>query len=171
MNYKKKNIILAISFCVFLWLSWKLAIGETVELAEELNHLDENLKSLEDAPEKIRLMEAKLEQVEGKTKKLYSGVLEMRKELLAEVTKLSLEYNLSLKKFPDYYSQEKEGIELTTSPIVLSGDFKKMVRFIHEFEQKNVSGKISSTLFKINESPRNKVRTLYLTLYIQSINL
>ena len=164
-------MILIGSFLIFLWLSWNLALKETFILAGEIGQIRTDLKALEDAPNKIRLLEGKLKKVEGKTKQLHSGVLEMRKALLSEVSDLANKYQLSLKNFPDYFSQQKEGIELTTSSLVLSGDFKQMVQFIDEFERMKISGKISSASFKIDESPRTKKRSLYLTLYVQSINL
>ena len=171
MTYKKRNIILLASVLILLYLSWNLAIGETVKLADQVSQIETDLKNLENAPNEIARLESELSQVKGKTDKLYSSVLDMRKSLLSEISDLANQYQLTLKSFPDYYLQQKEGIELTTSPIVLSGNFKGMVQLINEFENKNISGKISSTLFEIKESPRTKKRTLYLTLYVQSINL
>lgn len=170
MTYKKKNIVLLISFVVFLYLSWTLAIQETVELSTALEKTKTELKKIENAPTLIAQLEGELSRVRDQSQRLYSGVLEMREGLYSEISMLAQKHQLSLNRFPNYYSQEKEGIELTTSLLVLSGDFKKMVQLVEEFEKANTSGKISSTLFEVDESPRNKKRSLYLTLYIQSIN-
>ena len=171
MTYKRKNIILLSVFVLFLYVSWEVAIKETFIVTDNLSKVEEELKKIENAPIEISRLEGQLGQFKSKSQKLYSGVLEMRKGLLSEVSALANKYDLSLKSFPDYYLQQKEGIELTTSLLVLSGEFNNMVKLISDFEQTNKAGKISSTLFEVEQSPRSKKRELYLTLYVQSINL
>jgi len=170
VSYKRRNIVLSIVVLLFCWISWNIAIQETVLLKKDLNQARTTLDQVKDAPLRIKILEKKLEQVKGSSNRFYSGILEMRQALLSEVTLLIEKYDLSLKRFPDYFLHENEGIELTTSPIVLTGAFLDMLRFIDEFEKKNFNGKISATTFEIEESPRTKKRTLYLTIYVQSIN-
>ncbi len=170
MSYRNKNRVLLVSALVFLLLSWKLAIQETVILSDSLAKTEAELKKMENAPQLISELELELRTIKKQSQRLYSGVLEMREGLYSEISMLAEKHKLSLNRFPNYYAQEKEGIELTTSLLVLSGDFKNMVRLIDEFEKANTSGKISSTYFEVDQSPRTKKRNLYLTLYIQSIN-
>jgi len=171
MSFKKKNIILLIMTLLFCILSWKLAFKETYNLYQNIEIIENDLKNAESAPEKILKLETELNLMNGNTIMLYSSVLEMRESLLAEISHLTSKYNVKFNSFPEYYIQEKENFELTTSPIVLQGSFRNLLLLLAEFEKNNTSGKISSTNFRIEESPRNGKRSLYLTLYIQSINV
>lgn len=171
MSYKKKNIILWVSTLLFFILSWNLAFQETIELSQNIERIENQLSNVDRAPREIAKLESELKQMQGSTKMLYSSVLEMRESLLSEISELSSKYDVSLKSFPEYYIQDKESFELTTSPIVLQGEFKDLIQLMDEFERMNTSGKVSSAYFNIEESPRTRKRSLFLTLYIQSINV
>ncbi len=171
MSFRKKNIILLSGTVLFLILSWNLAFKETVELSRNIERIETELTNAAKAPEEIVQLESELSLMQGNTKMLYSSVLDMRESLLAEMSQLTNKYNVSLKSFPEYYIQEKENFELTTSPIVLQGSFKNLLMLMDEFEKNNTSGKVSSAHFIIKESLRTRKRSLYLTLYIQSINV
>ncbi|MBL4707493.1 MAG: hypothetical protein JKY48_03525 [Flavobacteriales bacterium] len=140
-------------------------------MSQNIENIENQLINIERAPKEIAKLESELKQLQGSTKMLYSSVLDMRESLLYEISELSSKYNVSLKSFPEYYIQDKENFELTTSPIVLQGTFKNLVMLMDEFEKMNTSGKVSSAYFNIEESPRTKKRSLSLTLYIQSINV
>lgn len=171
MSFKKKNILLVVGALLLLILSWNLAIYETVELKNNISGVEQELQGVERAPIQIAKLEAELNQIQGNSKMLYSSVLTMRENLLAELDELTKKHSVNLKSFPEYYIQQKENFELTTSPIVLEGSFKNLLKLMDEFEKKNTSGKVSSAHFKIEESRRTGKRTLFLTLYIQSINV
>ncbi len=171
MTFRKKNIILIIGAVLLILLSWNLAIKETLGLKSKIENLQQKLTMVEQAPKQIARLENELNQIQGNSKLLYSSVLTMRESLLSEITELSIKHNVKLKSFPEYFIQEKENFELTTSPIVLEGNYKELLSLMHEFEKENTSGKISSSHFKIEESRRTGKRTLFLTLYIQSINV
>jgi predicted nuclease with TOPRIM domain len=170
VSFKKKNIILLITAVFSLYLSWTLAIHETVELSSSTAEMEQRLEAAKEAPNEIKRLELELDKVKGKTRKLYSGVQDLRKLLLSEVTALADLYELTLKSFPEHFMQQKEGMELSTSPVVLSGAYKDMLQMIYEFEQNEIAGKISSVVFEIEESPRTRNRKLFMTLYVQSIN-
>lgn len=171
MSYRKKNIILIIGVLVLFWLSWNLALVETIELEEKVSHMELELESIKNAPEEINRLKMEIDKVNHQSEKLHLSIMEMRKNLLLQVSTLADKYSLSLNSFPDYYVQSVENIELTTSPVVLSGEFKGMIQLIYDFEKNTKVGKISSASFEIKVSPRTKKRTLSLTLYVQSINL
>jgi len=171
MTYKKKNIILLVGFILLLILSWNLAMVETFNLKNQIQMVNKELRSAENAPLQIAQLNRELNQIQGNSKLLYSSVLQMREALLSELVQLTSKHRVNLKSFPEYFIQEKEDFELTTSPIILEGSFKNLLQLMDEFEKSNTSGKVSSALFRVEESRRSGKRTLYLTLYIQSINV
>ena len=139
-------------------------------MKSSIAQIEQDLLDVDKAPLQIAKLEGELNRIQGNSKMLYSSVLSMRENLLSELVQLTTKHEVNLKSFPEYYIQQKENFELTTSPIVLEGSFKNLLKLMDEFEQKNTSGKVSSAHFKVEESRRTGKRTLFLTLYIQSIN-
>ena len=171
MTFRKKNILLLAGTLVFLILSWNLAIGETFKVRSQVVQSEASLANVEKAPQQIAELKFELDKIQGNSQTLYSGILPMREALLSEITDLAYKYNAQLRSFPEYFIQEKENFELTTSPVVLEGDFKNLLKLMNELEEKNTAGKVSSAQFKIKKSLGRKDRKLFLTLYIQSINI
>lgn len=171
MTYKKRNIILFGLTLLFFFLSWSLAISETFMLSNQIDTYNHELEVIKNAPIQIAKIESELAQLEGESQVLYSGVLDFREGLLRELTSLCSEYNVKLLSFPEYLMQSQQDIELATSIVLLKGDFKNLIKLLYEFETNTSIGKISSADFYVKESRTTKKRDLYLTLYIQSINI
>jgi hypothetical protein len=171
MTFKKKNIILLMGALLLLLLSWNLAISETVNLRTKVSQAEVSLFSVERAPQEIANLKYELGKIQGNTKMLYSGILPMREALLSEITELAYKYDSQLRGFPEFFIQEKEDFELTTSPVVLEGKFENLLKLMNDFEERNSTGKISSAHFEVKRSLRKRDRKLFLTLYIQSINI
>lgn len=171
MSYKKKNIILLCGSIILLFLSYQLAFKETFAILKKNENLQTQLVDIDNAPKEIKKLENELNLVEGNSKILYSGVLQFRENLLSEMTQLSAKYNINIISFPEYFLDEKAEFALTTSPIILEGEFKNLHQLIDNFERNKSSGKISAANFKLEKMHRSKKKKLLLTLYIQSINI
>ncbi|MAC94570.1 MAG: hypothetical protein CMC96_03615 [Flavobacteriales bacterium] len=171
MSYKKKNYLLLLGSLFLFWISWELAIAETVSLVEKSKNLESQLSKVSNAPEEIAMLENRLKMIHGESQKYQLGKNEMRNRLLSKVVDLSNEHKLSLKHFPDQFVQNEQEVQLATSKIMIEGEFKNMLKLIYAYENsEEMPGKVSSAVFQVQKERWKNKRSLQLILFVQSIN-
>lgn len=170
LTYKKKTRYLLIGFAVFLLLSYQLSISNTFEARSECKTYEEQLKFIEDAPQKIAIIESQLAQIENRIGKNTVAQGDFQKLLLEKVSKYCQLNNLILREFPETNSFSRQEYLVETNVVVVEGPFIKLLKLVYELEQKSRIGKVVALQFSAKKDLKTNVLRLSATIYFQNIN-
>lgn len=169
LQYKHKYYLLLAALALLVVLMYAFAIKKTIAVIAEHNDLSKKIELAANAPQQIVSVEAQLRQMEQLV--VNENPLDFEQLLLEKVAGFCQKNGLTLIEFPKTTVSAYQDYQIFTNRIVLEGDFKTMVEFIYEAEQRYNIGKIVSVQFKRTKDMRSKRQYLYAYIYFQNIQI
>ena len=166
-KYKTRILLTITTLFIIIIIAWQAAIKPTIRLWEENNQIEEQLKSLNQAPLQISLLTKQIE-IMDKMIGYNSGAL-AQEDIVNSISRyIKNNSSIELCSFPPSHMSENENYRIETFEIELQGTFNQLVRFINFFEANREIGKFSSLGFYKNKNRVTKKDELYLKIYLQS---
>ena len=169
-TYKQKFQLLIGGGVLFFFLAYQLAIQSTLEKAADCGQLKEQLGMIQDAPEQIALTRQKLasfQHVIGNSEKGST----IHEELLDNISRFCQNNGLSVTGFPGAHQFQKNDYRVITSRVTVKGKFIPLLKLMYHVEKNSYYGRISSVIFQSQRDIKTRKRELFLTLFIQNINI
>ncbi len=158
------------AFVLLSFLSWNLAISETVGLASNCQKIEEDnlrmgstLKEISSYEKKVHLLNAQVGMGDAQ-------LTNVQQQLLALITDFGKKNSIHLRKFPAPIQIQNSGYSVSTIPVVVEGPYVALVRLLHEIEFTDQLGKVVSVDFEKELNRKTKRMELNATIYLQYIN-
>jgi hypothetical protein len=169
LTYKKRLYLLLGAGLFVFFLSYRIAIIETVKISKNLKDIREKLSQIETAPESIAILEKKIASINKMIGENLNDVPEFQKTLLDRISSFCNENSLVLREFPQVHSWTKQDYQFITCYASMEGSFIPLLKLLFDLETHFVSGRMVSVDFYSNEDHRLKKRRLIMSIYIQTI--
>ncbi|MDR1678831.1 MAG: hypothetical protein LBR81_03545 [Prevotellaceae bacterium] len=169
LSYRHKYFLLLAVLGLSAIAVYSLAIERTTAVIGEHRDLLHKMELLKDAPEQIASIEMQLKQMEQLV--AHKEPLDLEQTLLEQVSDFSQKHNLMLIEFPKTNISSYQDYRIYINKMVVEGNFKNILQFIHNAEQGRKTGKIVSVQFKQAKDIRSKQLYLYAHIYFQNIQI
>lgn len=169
MEYKKKNILLLVSFVVMLLVSYQLAIKKTVELKKRVAIQKKELSLLSNAQERLVFLKSQNSVLDSILKsKEISIASSYEQTLLNGVTKHAKKHSLQIIVFEKSHVHVNDDFQTRTYTISVKGTFADLFSF-HQDIEKDRLGIIQSVQFLKKRNYRTKKEEVSCDILIQKI--
>lgn len=150
---------------------YQLAIGKSWELYDQNKMLE--VKLAEDKAsyanrEEIAQKQAVLDQ---RISSFFIDSLNNEKILLETISTYCRQHHVVLSELPASVEYKEGNFEIGTYKIKLEGRFIPMLKMIYLLEKQSKIGRVSSVDFNMTYDYKRKKEILYMTVYIQNIQL
>lgn len=166
-KYKKRFILIVALVLLLLIVSWTWAISPTMKTFREIKAIQEQLETLENAPQQIAELRQRLDLIDkiiGKT----SSDIRQEDIINAISSYVKVGNKVELCSMPPADNFNKDGYLIKTYSLELQGSFHELVKFIYHFERVQSIGKISSAEFFIVNDRQTNRDYLRLKIFTQS---
>lgn len=161
MSFKKKNIILAISFLILCLVAYQFAIRNTLNLKSEFKTIKANKAHEQMIQSKIVQLSAQKRYLDSLVSVNKITTTNLQNELLVTLNGLSDKHKVKISKFDEPHIDSIGGIENTFHRFVLEGNYKQIINTIYDLEYDRNLGQLVSVQFKKQRNYRRN--SLYLT--------
>ena len=169
LTYKQRNTLLIPVVIILLWVSYKFAIANTIELYKNASTLEHQL--LENSPEKLAKLKVKLKKLNHKLDNYKFDDIRDKEYILGITSEFCSKNKLTLSEFPESNISEEGENQIETLTITAQGAFVSLLKLLHFLEHQNQVGRISSVQFSTQFDHKNQITRLYAKFYIQNIRL
>lgn len=169
ITYRKKFLLLQIFFLLFALVVYKISVKKTIEVKKQLNSLNKQINDLNEAPQKILVLQQKLSHLNGAVEFFFYNQHSMQDFMLEKITKYCRSNHVLIKEYPKAIIQEKADYTLETNYLVFEGGFRDLLILLYHIEQKYKLGKVASARFYKTINSKTKIPKLYMELTIQNI--
>jgi hypothetical protein len=168
-TYKKKTgYFIGGAIVAFILIYFSLISGNIAKY-KQMNGLESKLKQAQNAPENIKKLEKELGRLNTHFKYYLSDSVRNHEYILEVVSNFCQKNNVILKNLPKVISTQEKDFKVESSVIVAEGNYVNLLRLLHELEQVNKIGRVSSVDFKSYIDTKTKRTELSLTIYLQNI--
>lgn len=167
-SYKTRFIILIIGAVLFFPVVWKLALHKTFAAKTQLKELDSKLEQVENAPERIALVEKRLNYLNQLIIN-DKNIEELQERVLDEISTICRKKGLVLKEMPPMFRNLDNNYLVETINLEIAGSYHKLVQLVYELEKPSKNLNLVGINFSTIENKRLKTKQLVLSLYIQTL--
>lgn len=161
--------MLQIFFLLFTLLVYKVSIKRTIEEKKHLNVLNQQINDLNEAPQKILVLQQKLSHLNGAVEYFFFNQHSMQDFMLEQITAYCRANHVLIKEYPKAIIQERADYTVETNYLVFEGGFRDLLVLLYHIEQKYKLGKVASARFYKTINAKTKIPKLYMELTIQNI--
>lgn len=167
LTNKQKFYLLLVGVVLLVWISIKFGFSRSFELKEQINSIEMQLQTVEDAPQKLKLINERLQLYE----QLLSNVSgeETSPVLIGKIGSYCKRNGLILKEIPGKVQNQNDEFTISTYKVVVQGSYEKMVKLLDELEQNSEAGKLRAVSFQSEYNLREGRKELFGTYYLQTI--
>ncbi len=171
LSYKKKNKFLLYGGLLLLFLLYALFISDTIELHAVCSSLTGQVQMAQGAPEKVRIYEGRLTEMEKQLgmEQVQAKEGEVEQALLSTVANYCQGNGLVLREFPSTEQSAENDFKVQTNVFVVEGGFVKLLKLVYLLEQKQKLGKVSSVDFSSKKDYKTGLFALTAKVYIQNV--
>lgn len=164
----KKMSYLLIGGFLLLFLTYQLSISETIsEWRENNNYKRSGIQNVSSSS--LSKQKQQLESLNLRLKTKAKDKEELRKSLLAKVSKLVSDLKLKLVSLPEITVKNEKGFDLFINKFGIEGNYEKQVKLLNQLEKTSEYGQVVSVEWKKIKNKSTKKDQLIMSLYIQSI--
>jgi len=169
LTYKQKNKYLLIGFVLFLFLSYFMAISDTLAEWSAYGKLEKQASRLDETPQQLRGLQMKLKGlnylIENKQRS-HDGV---HASLLNVITTYCDENSILLREYPGSRENIQNDLVIETNIFEVQGSYLKLLNLVYLLEQKQRIGKVASVKFQSKKDMQSKQQILTVTMYVQNV--
>lgn len=169
MVNKKKVRYLVLTSLVLLFIVYKIAIAETINIWLNNKQIKLELSKLESAPSQIAIYEKKITSLDKLIVANDSAMNNYHGILISEISRLCKLKNVIVKYYPDGHRFKNNNFFIETNYIVLEGEFSDLLILLNKLEIQKKVGHITSVSFEAIPNFKNDSYKLNLTIYVQNI--
>lgn len=169
LTYKHIYIIVIAGISIITVCAYFFSFRNTFNTMIQYNELQDRINAINDAPQKIVSLNTKMSQMEHLL--IDNNDVDVEQVLLEKTTDFCKNTNLTLIEFPQTLYSEYQDYHILTNKVVLEGDFKSQVQYIHDSERINKIGMIAAVQLTKKKDLRTKKEQLFSYIYFQNIKL
>lgn len=166
-KYKKKFWLVVSAILLLAWIAIRFGFSKTLELKHKIGEMSTKIETIKDAPERLQVINQRLNKLDQYIGD-FSGE-DISPLLMEHAGKFCETNHMVLKELPEKHVFISNNYSIVTYKLVVKGDFKSLLRFLHELETNSVAGRIHSANFEIVYNVNNNQRELFCTYYIQAV--
>lgn len=167
-SYKIRFVLVLIGAVLFFPVVWKLALHKTLAANVQLKELNRKLEQVENAPERIALVEKRLSYLNQLIIDDENNE-ELQERVLDEISTICSKKGLILKEMPPMFRNLDNNYLVETINLEIAGSYHKLLQLVYELEQPNKNLNMVGISFSTTENKRLKTKQLVLSLYIQTL--
>ncbi|WP_430412802.1 hypothetical protein [Kordia sp.] len=168
MNNILKNRLLIGGFIVVLFICYKFAIANTVELKDEYNKLSKQEELFKNTPKQIALLKKKEQYYDSLLQVYKIGGTSLQNNILNTVTTFSNKHNLKVVDFSEPHTYVNKSLKINSYSFTVEGHFNSILQLIYTLEQKTKYGEIVSVSYEKKKNYRTGTSYLQATILLQS---
>ncbi len=161
--------LMALLIIVFAYLSYDLAIKNTIVSYRACNSYLVKISAAQDAPAQMQKINEELESINVNINTPLN--INFQELLLKKVTDFSLERNIILRELPEPHSYKEQDFLVETNKIVVEGNFIDLLTLMFEMEKEFNFSKIAGVVFASKKDQKTERIRLTLTIYYQNIKI
>ncbi|MCF2875145.1 MULTISPECIES: hypothetical protein [unclassified Tenacibaculum] len=169
MNSSQKKILIPVVFLAALFIVYKLAIKNTLELKSEYSELLKEKQLLDNATAEINYLNKKKRHLDAFLKENKISVnSSFQQILLQKITQFSLEDKVEIKAFNKPHIQKNNSTVLETYSFEIKGSYMKILKLINYIEKSNL-GELFSVSFEKKKNYRTRKEFLTAKIYLRRL--
>lgn len=147
-------------------LAWQFAVSKTFVLADQCESLAREIDEAKSAEQRLAQLKEIMNQQDGMFQSS-EGTKQYQQELFAVVSKYCTRNNLPIHSFPAPIKTRKNGFLVETTVIEIEGDFKPLLKLVHQLETEYQIGNIASVSYRVEELFKQQKKVLRVEIYVQ----
>lgn len=168
MNNKLKNRLLVGGFIVMLFICYKFAVANTIELKHEHNRLLQQEALFNNIPKQIALLKKKEHYYDSLLHVYKIGGTSLQNNILNTVTSFSNKHNLKVTSFSEPHILSDKSLTINTYTFTVQGHFNSILQLIYTLEQKTKYGEVVSVSYEKKKNHRTGTSYLQAKILLQS---
>ena len=169
MKSKKKIQLLIGGILLLLFVCYKLALQNTLDVKGEYNRLIASTESLKDTPKRLSLLHQKENYFDSILNQMDLGDTSMQNNLLRVLNEEGEKNNLKVIDFNQPHVFSSDGNELYTYSFVLNGNYNNILKTIYTLEQLGNFGDVVHVNFEKKKNYRTQRNSLTAKVLIQQL--
>jgi hypothetical protein len=171
LTYKQKTKYLLIASGLFFLFVYNFVISRTFELYSINGSLHEKVMQAQNAPDKKKMLEVKINNFNNSLNKYFIDSTKNREYILATVSEFCHKNNLVLKEVPEPIITQEKDFDIETNIVVAEGGFINLLKLVYELEQNTIVARPASVNFEKKFDYKRKKDILTLSMYLQNIRM
>lgn len=166
LSWGQKNMLLVGVLVLSCWIAYNSAIGLTVQLARDCAALEKRVDSAEQVGAQVTALECELREAErigGEATCI------THEQLLDAVANYCAENALELRDYPAPLQMNREEWNVEIHQLTVAGSYTGIVQFMEYLRASGRGHIVSVSMFSKTDN-KTKIRSLYATIYVQSIS-
>lgn len=168
MSSKSKNILLIIGFLLSLFICYKLAIKNTLDLKQNYTTLKQENRILKNTSKQLSLLKQKEKHYDSLLNKYQLKGSSVQNNLLKTINSFADNNSLSLVHFLEPHIIKSNNLIIKTYQFTLEGDYNDILLLVHKLEQQTKFGEITSLHFKKKKNFRTGKHYLQAAILLKS---
>ena len=156
MTQRTKNILLVGTFCLGLFLTFKLGISKTTSLMKEVNSMEFQSQNLIKIKNGLLNLKARENYADSLLQKNNIKNTSLQNNLLSVLTSTSETADLKVSNFNEPHIFIDKNVQRTSYQFSLVGDFNDILSLIYSLEQKYSFGNVSYLNFEKKKDYRKR---------------
>lgn len=152
-----------------LIIVFQVAISPTLGLRKSCKEKEFLLKSLSTAPQEIRLIAGKLNNIDKQLNKKSKSGYDTRDDLLEEISNYCVENRIKVFSYPELHIYNNKSFIVESNILVVKGSFKRLLNLIHHMESTVGYSRIASLKYYTELNRKTKREELFLEIIFQNI--
>jgi len=153
---------------VLFWLSFSFAFSRSLELKRQLQIIEEQLMIVQDAPQKLSLLNERLARYEQIINNMAGH--DASPLLIGKIGSFCRDHQVILMEIPVKVQYQKEEFTVSTYQVIVQGSFKKLIQLLNELEQNYDVGKLRAVSFRSEFNLKKGKKELIGNYYLQTIS-
>ncbi|MDD3685240.1 MAG: hypothetical protein PHE56_00600 [Bacteroidales bacterium] len=167
-NTKKLRLLLAV-VVIFAFVSYQLAISDTISSYKACVKLEEQYDKAKDAPQKMQVLKTQLNNLNQEIN--CPEDINFQEQLLKKITAFKGNGNIVLRELPEPIYYKEQDLLVETQVVKIEGGFHDLLKLLNEMETDFNYSKVSSAGFEIENDYKNNRLRLSLKIYFQNIKI
>lgn len=169
MTNKQKNIALILGFILVLFISYKYAISNTLELKKEYKSLKQQELLFKNVPKQFSILKQKEKYYDSLLVKYQLKGSSVQNSLLKNINTFAETNNIQLVSFLEPHIFQKDNLIYNTYQFTLQGRFNNILELIHKLEQDTKFGEITNLYFERKKNYKTGKRYLEASVLLRSL--
>lgn len=141
MQFLNKPIGIITGFVVFLWICYKIAIANTLEIRKEFNELSATQDQTREIIDNLSIYTQKEKELDSIIAKYDGSEHIIQNELFNNLNSLADFHDVTISNLSAPHLHHEEGIMMVTYMIRAQGDYKSLSNFMSQVEDRFRYGK------------------------------
>ncbi|WP_299223888.1 type 4a pilus biogenesis protein PilO [uncultured Psychroserpens sp.] len=148
MTQKTKNIILIISFLAVLYIAYKFAFSNTIDLRKEYHTLKKEAVMFDNMPMQLSSLKQKERYYDSLLTKYQLHGNSIQNNILKTINRYADSNNIKVTNFIEPHSINKNDLKINTYQFTLEGHYSDIVTLVYNLEQHTKFGEIINLNFE-----------------------